>query len=193
MAASVIFFIMFLFLISVFGYLVIIYNSLIRLKNNVAKSWSNVDVLLKQRHDEIPKLVSTAKQYMSYEKSTLEKIVALRNSVNTARKAGDLDQLGKAEMALRRGMGSFFALAENYPDLKANNSFQQLQERISALETGISDRRELYNDTVALNNTRVEQFPHTIIANMFNFTKKQLLEFTEAEKQDVNVDQLFSN
>lgn len=192
MNVSIIFFVIFLFFLGFLGYLVIIYNSLIRLRNNVAKTWANIDILLKQRHDEIPKLVSTAKQYMSYEKGTLEGIVTLRNSVNEARAAGDMQQLGTAEQALRNGMGKFFALAEGYPDLKANDSFQQLHQRISALEDGISDRRELYNDTVTLNNTRVEQFPDVLIARMFNFDKKPLLEFSEEAKQDVNIDALFS-
>lgn len=99
--------------------------------------------------------------------------------------------LGQAETQLRLGLGNLFALAENYPDLKANNSFQQLESRISQLENGIADRREVYNEAVNLNNVRIEQFPDVIIARMFSFKDYALLEFSEEEKRDVNMKQLF--
>jgi LemA protein len=174
------------------GYLVMLYNNLVALKHRVVKAWANIDVLLKQRHDELPKLIETCKQYMSHEQETLEKVISARNSVASASENQDMATLGEAETQLRSGLGRLFALAENYPDLKANDSFQHLQSRISDLENTIADRRELYNDAANINNTRIEQFPDVIIATRFNFKAHDLLEFSEAEIGDVNVKALFS-
>lgn len=171
---------------------IFIYNNLVTLKHSVSKSWSNIDVLLKQRHDELPKLVEVCKQYMQYEQETLEKITQARSAVMDARSGGDIKQLGQAESRLRMGLGHLFALAENYPELKANNSFQQLQGRITQLENGIADRREVYNEAVNLNNVRIEQFPDVIVARILNFKDFSLLEFTEEEKTDVNMQSLFN-
>lgn len=171
---------------------IFIYNNLVTLKHSTSKSWSNIDVLLKQRHDELPKLVEVCKQYMQYEQETLEKIILARSAVMDARTDGDIKQLGRAESQLRMGLGQLFALAENYPELKANNSFQQLQGRITQLENGIADRREVYNEAVNLNNIRIEQFPDIIVARIFNFKALSLLEFTEEEKSDVNMQALFN-
>ena len=171
---------------------IFIYNNLVTLKHSVSKSWSNIDVLLKQRHDELPKLVEVCKQYMQYEQETLEKITQARSAVMEARSGGDIKQLGQAESQLRTGLGHLFALAENYPELKANNSFQQLQGRITQLENGIADRREVYNEAVNINNVRIEQFPDVIIARILNFKDFSLLEFTEEEKSDVNIQSLFN-
>jgi LemA protein len=178
-----------LMLLTVYG--VYIYNNLVALKHNVSKAWSNIDVLLKQRHDELPKLVEVCRQYMKYEQETLEKVIQARSSVMQARSAGDLAALGVAETQLRAGLGNLFALAENYPDLKADNSFQHLQSRISQLENSIADRREVYNESVNLNNVRIEQFPDVIVARMFNFGAAVLLQFTEQETTDVNIKDLF--
>lgn len=145
-----------LFLAAAFA--VVLYNGLVRLKHGVSKAWSNIDVLLRQRHEELPKLVETCKQYMQHERSTLEQVVMARNAVAAARDKGDVSALGKAETGLRAGLGQLFALAENYPELRANESFRHLQQRISGLESGIADRRELYNESVNLNNVRIEQF-----------------------------------
>ena len=174
-------------------YVIMIYNNLVSLKHAVSKSWSNIDVLLKQRHDELPKLVEVCKQYMGYEKETLEKIVKARSAVMDARGKSDIGALGQAETQLRMGLGNLFALAENYPDLKANSSFQQLSSRISQLENSIADRREVYNESVNNNNVRIEQFPDVIIARMFNFKDFELLEFSEEEKKDVNIGALFNS
>lgn len=169
-----------------------LYNRLVALKHRVATAWSNIDVLLKQRHDELPKLVDTCRQYMQYEQETLERVMQARNAVYAARESGDVAAVSTAEGGLRAQLGKLFAVAEAYPDLKANASFQQLQGRISELETGISDRRELYNESVNLNNATIEQFPASIIAGMFAFKAAKLLEFTDAEKADVNVKALFN-
>ncbi len=172
-------------------YAVSIYNNLVALKHRVSQAWANIDVLLKQRHDELPKLVETCKQYMSYEQETLEKVISARSNVASAAEQEDILALGEAETQLRSGLGRLFALAENYPELKANESFQHLQARISSLETGIADRRELYNDTVNQNNIRIEQFPDVLIANLFSFGPRQLLEFAEQETADVDIKTLF--
>ena len=173
-------------------YATMLYNNLVQLKHNVTKAWANIDVLLKQRHDELPKLVETCKQYMKFEQETLQKVMEARSKVFAAREAQNIPELGQAEGALRATLGHLFALAEAYPDLKTNQSFQQLQARISSLENAIADRREFYNESVNVNNVRIEQFPDTIIAGMFNFKQAQLLEFREAEKADVDMKQLFS-
>lgn len=178
--------------IGLFVYVAKIYNGLVALRNNVLKSWSNIDVLCKQRHDEIPKLVDTCKQYMGYEQQTLQDVMEARGSVLTALQEGKVDNLGKSEGQLRKGVGNLFALAENYPDLKATNSFQQLSSRISSLENAIADRRELYNEAANLNNTRIRQFPDMFMARVLQFEHQALLEFSAEETADVNINKLFN-
>lgn len=173
-------------------YFIMVYNNLVMIKHNVSKSWANIDVLLKQRHDELPKLVETCKQYMKYEQDTLEKVMQARTQVSQAREKHDIGALGTAENTLRMGLGNLFAVAEAYPELKTNESFQALQSRISGLENAIADRREFYNESVNVNNVRIEQFPDVMVARMFNFQPFDLLEFQSEELADVNVKQLFS-
>lgn len=180
-------------LVLIGGYGVTLYNNLVALKHRVAQAWANIDVLLKQRHDELPKLVETCKQYMGYEQETLEKVISARNNVSAAAQSQDIEGLGIAETVLRGTLGKLFALAEDYPDLKANESFQHLQARISELENGIADRRELYNDSVNQNNIRIEQFPDVLIANFFKFGAHDLLEFSQEEKADVDIKGLFNS
>jgi len=174
-------------------YAVMLYNNLVQVKHNVSKAWANIDVLLRQRHDELPKLVETCKQYMKFEQDTLTRVMEARARVFSAREAQNMPQLGQAEGALRATLGSLFALAEAYPDLKTNQTFQQLQTRISSLENAIADRREFYNESVNVNNVRIEQFPDSIIAGMFHFKPAQLLEFQAEEKADVDVKKLFGS
>ena len=173
-------------------YMATIYNNLVSLKHNVSKAWSNIDVLLKQRHDELPKLVETCKQYMGFEQETLEKVMQARSAVSAARERGDVSSLGPAESQLRMGLGNLFAVAEAYPELKANETFKHLQGRISGLEDAIADRREFYNESVNANNVRIEQFPDVIIARFLGFQARDLLEFTDEEKKDVDVKALFN-
>ncbi len=173
-------------------YAIMIYNNLVTLKHGVSKAWSNIDVLLRQRHDELPKLVETCKQYMGFEQETLQKVMEARAAANQARQAGDVKGVGRAETDMRFGLGKLFAVAEAYPELKANETFQHLQARISGLEDNIADRREFYNESVNLNNVRIEQFPDVIIARMFKFVAADLLEFSEEETRDVDVKALFS-
>jgi len=172
-------------------YIVLIYNNLVSLKHSVSKAWSNIDVLLKQRHDELPKLVETCRQYMKFEQETLEKVMQARTSVATAQQQGNIPALGQAEGALRLGLGSLFAVAEAYPELKADETFQHLQARITGLENAIADRREFYNESVNNNNVRIEQFPDVFVARTFNFKAHSLLEFSAEETADVNIRQLF--
>jgi LemA protein len=172
-------------------YFISLYNRLVQLKNAVAQAWANIDVLLKQRHDELPKLVEVCRQYKQFEQETLQRVIDARSRVHAAREEHDMETLGKAEGALRAGVGSIFAVAEAYPELKTNQQFMQLQTRISSLESSIADRRELYNDAVNINNVAVEQFPSAIVANMFSFAAHPLLEFSAAEKADVDMKALF--
>jgi len=174
-------------------YIVSIYNHLVRLKHNVSKAWSNIDVLLKQRHHEIPKLVDTCKQYMKFEQETLEKVMQARSQVSEARKNQDVPGLGLAEGALRMGLGQLFALAEDYPELRANENFQHLQGRISTLENTIADRREFYNEYVNINNIGIETFPDLIAARLFGFSPRDLLDFEAREIADVSVKELFES
>jgi LemA protein len=162
------------------AYIVSIYNGLVRVGNEVKLAWSNIDVLLVQRHDELPKLIEVCRQYMQFERDTLERVT------------GNINSVGAAEQELRAGLGGLYAVAERYPDLKANEAFRQLQARISALETAIADRREIYNDSVNANNVRLQTFPDTLIASFGNFHPAKLLEFLSDEKSDVDVKAQFA-
>ena len=174
-------------------FVIFLFNQLVTMKHNVGKAWSNIDVLLKQRHDELPKLVETCKQYMQFEQETLEKVMQARSQVASARASHDIPALGQAEGALRLGLGNLFAVAEAYPELKTNETFKHLQARITGLENAIADRREFYNDSVNVNNVRVEQFPDTVVARLFGFRQFPLLRFAAEEKKDVDLKQLFSS
>jgi LemA protein len=172
-------------------HLILTYNNLVMVKNNVALAWANIDVLLKQRHDEIPKLVEVCKQYMQFEQETLVRVAEARSRVASAREARNIDALGPAEVALRAGVAKVFALAEAYPALKANQNFLQLQSRIAGLENAIADRREFYNDSANVNNIRIQQFPDAIIARVFRFKEADMLDFEAQELVDVDVRSLF--
>lgn len=173
-------------------YLIVLYNGLVSLKHAVAKHLANIDVLLKQRHEELPKLVETCRQYMAYEKVTLERVIRARNRVAEAQNSRDLRALGKAESQLRQDLGQLFALAEGYPVLRASEGFQRLQTRITELENSIADRREVYNEAVNNNNVRIEQFPDVIVAYLFGFGSFEMLEFSAETLRDVDVRALFS-
>ena len=178
-------------LIVVLLYGVSVYNTLVQVKNAVSKAWANIDVLLKQRHDEIPKLVEVCRQYQKFEQSTLQSVIQARSAVQQAGASGNMVALGQAEGALRAGVGRLFAVAESYPELQANSNFMQLQGRISSLENAIADRREFYNESVNINNVQMESFPSNLIASRFGFKARELLNFDAAELADVNLRQLF--
>jgi LemA protein len=177
-------FVMILVLVGGVLYFVILYNSLVRLRNDVDKAWANVDVLLRQRHDELPKLIETCKAYMLYEQNTFQLItdarVAFMRANTTSEKARVADQISGA-------IKSLFAVAENYPDLKADNSFLQLQERITELEEKIADRREFFNDDVNTYNIRIQQIPDTFVAGMLKLRPRELFKATEEDRPDVEV------
>jgi LemA protein len=186
----VIFFV--LILVLVIGYTITIYNGLVRTRNEVKLAWSNIDVLLVQRHDELPKLIEVCKRYMQHEQQTLERVTQARSQVDAARHSGDVGSVSAAEGAMRGSLANLYAVAERYPDLKADTIFRNLAARISALETAISDRREIYNDAANAQNVRIETFPDTIVAGLFNFAPERLLKFDAAQKADVDVGLAFA-
>lgn len=175
-------------LVALIVYLVGIYNVLVRLANNIDKAWSNIDVILKQRHDELPKLVHVCNSYMTHERDTLEAItkarIAYRHGVN-------IDDKAQAENQLVGALGKLFAVAEQYPDLKANQEFLAIHQRISALESTIADRREFYNDSVNLYNIAIEQIPTLWVAQQVGYTARPLLEIAASDREDIHLK--FSN
>lgn len=166
------------------GYFVAIYNGLILVKNNIDKAWANIDVLLKQRHDELPKLIEVCKGYMDHEKGVLDKVMQARQGLMSAQGPA---QKGQAEGALQGALRQLFALAENYPNLKAQDSFQQLQNRVSALESQIADRREFYNDSVNTYNIRIQSLPDLFVARTLGMTPREMFKVAESDKEDVKI------
>jgi LemA protein len=173
-------------------YVINIFNRLQELKHQIKKAWSNIDVLLKQRNDELPKLIETCKQYQQFEAATLTRIIEARSQIGAARMTQNVPALGKAENQLRSGLGELFAVAEAYPELRANEQFKQLMDRIISLEEGIIDRREFYNEAVNLHNVRIEQFPDLLVASFMELRLQPLLEFSEEETKDVDVGHQFN-
>ena len=172
-------------LVATIGYAVSIYNGLIALRNNVGRAWANIDVLLKQRHDELPKLIKTCEGYMQHERAVFDKLSEARQALATARGVGERSE---AEGMLTRALGQFFAVAEAYPQLKADQSFLKLQSRISELENAIADRREFYNDSVTVYNVRIQQIPDVVVANWLNFTPSELFQVAPGDREDVKVE-----
>jgi LemA protein len=173
------------FLFAIFGlivYVVTIFNGLIALKNDIAKAWANIDILLKQRHDELPKLFDVCKGYMDFERDTLQKITQARSMYS---QAVSVDQKAQADQSMTSALRGFFAVAENYPQLKANDNFTHLQRRITELESQIADRREFYNDSVNTFNIRIQQMPDTFVASFMNLTPRPMFKVEEADKADV--------
>ncbi len=165
---------------SVFGVLVSAYNRLVMLKFNIEKSFANIDVLLKQRAEEIPNLIKTVKAYMSHEKEMLNDLTKLRTNYLKADK-----QIDKVEITnqLAKSLGKVMVVVENYPDLKSNASFIELQGRISELEDNIADRREFFNESVNMYNIGISEFPNFLLASFMGYKKESLLEITEQEKK----------
>ena len=164
--------------------LVGIYNSLVRLRNQVRNAWAQIDVQLKRRHDLIPNLVETAKGYIKHERETLEKVVQARNMAMNAQGVGDT---AKAENQLTQTLKSLFAVVENYPDLKANQNMLALQEELTTTENRIAFSRQHYNDSVMTYNNATQVFPRNIIAGMFNFKAAEFFEAPEEEREAVKV------
>ena len=173
-----------LVVVGVFAYFITIYNSLVRLRNDIDKAWANIDVLLKQRHDELPKLIETCKGYMQYEQKTFQLITEARTAFM---RANTMAEKAQADNLISGALKSLFAVAENYPELKANNNFMQLQNRISELEEKIADRREFFNDDVNTYNIRIQQLPDVFIAGMMGLQRKEMFKVTEEDRRDVEV------
>ena len=165
-------------------YAIIIYNELVRLRNDNDRAWANIDVLLKQRHDEIPNLVETVKGYMQHEQQTLLAVTQARAASMSAATVG---QKAQADLLVTGTLRGLFAVAENYPDLKANQNFLKLQNRISELEERIADRREFFNDDVNTYNTRIKQIPDMFLASMMNLKPRDMFKVTEEERQAIEV------
>ena len=166
------------------AYLVTLYNGLISVKNNVDKAWANIDVLLKQRHDELPGLLEVCKGYMKYEGDTLQRVTQARAAYSQATTP---DQKVEASANVTSALGRLIATAENYPDLKANADFMHLQGRITELESEIADRREFYNDSVNTFNTRIQEMPDALLAGPMNLHPHQMLQVAEADQTPVAI------
>ncbi|PID60787.1 MAG: hypothetical protein CR986_03460 [Ignavibacteriae bacterium] len=159
-----------------------IYNSLVRLRNQVKNAWSQIDVQLKRRHDLIPNLIETVKGYMTHERETLENITKARSAAVGASSVKDKSQ---AETELSSALGKFNLVVENYPELKANENFLTLQEELTATENKISFARQSYNDQVLQYNNKIEMFPSNILAGMFNFNKEEFFEIEVAAEREL--------
>lgn len=170
--------------IVVIGYFVGIYNNLVTLKNDIDRSFSNIDVLLKQRHDELPKLIDTCKGYMKYEQETLQKVVEARNAYGKATTPADKAQ---ADNMMTGALKTLFAVAEKYPDLKADANFMQLQGRITELETKIAGQRTAYNEDVNQYNIRIAQVPANFVAGFMGLQPHALFQVAETDREDVKV------
>ena len=166
-----------------------LYNGLIRLKNRVAEAWSDIDVQLKRRYDLIPNLVETVKAYAQHERETLENVIKARNEAMSMQNSSDIAGKLQAENNLSSTLKSIFALSENYPDLKANQNFLELQKELSDTENKIQAARLFYNGNVRDFNTKIQVFPSNIIAKMFGFTNRSFFEIEEAaQKENVKVE-----
>ncbi|KAA0228104.1 MAG: Protein LemA [Fimbriimonadales bacterium] len=161
------------------------YNGLVRARQEVNNAWSQIDVQLRRRYDLIPNLVETVKGYMKHEQETLEKVILARQH---AIDATGVRQQAEAENVLTRALSGLFAVAEAYPDLKANQNMLALQEELASTENKIAFARQFYNDSVLNLNTKIEQFPTNILASMFNFKKRDMFEIDEpAAREPVKV------
>ncbi len=165
-------------------YLISTYNSLVGLRNKVKDQWSQIDVVLKNRNDLIPNLVETVKGYAKHEKETLDAVI---NARSKAANATSVEEEMKAAGEVTQALGRLFAIAESYPDLKANTNFLDLQSKLNEVEEKIRFARQFYNDTVLNYKNKLEMFPSNIVANMFGFKPEAFFEATEEERKNVQV------
>jgi LemA protein len=173
-----------LFVVGVFVYGVILYNGLVRLRNDNDRAWANIDVLLKQRHDEIPNLVETVKGYMQHEQQTLTAVTQARAA---SMNAASITQKAQADLQMTGALRGLFAVAESYPQLKANDNFLKLQSRISELEDRIADRREFFNDDVNTYNTRIGQIPEVFLASYMSLKPRPMFKVSDEDREQVQV------
>jgi len=172
--------IIFFIVVGVISCIINIYNRLVMLKNNVVKSFANIDVLLKQRADEIPNLIAVVKESAKYESGLLEKLTDLRTRyLNTS----EMDKKVELSNEIGKALKSVIAVSENYPELKTNAAFLELQRRVSHLEDLIADRREFYNESTNMYNIGIAEFPNVILSKMLGYREKQMLYITEGEKK----------
>jgi LemA protein len=174
----------FLFVAGALIYIIILFNGLVRLRNENDRAWANIDVLLKQRHDEIPNLVETVKGYMQHEQQTL---LAVTQARAASVSAGSVGQKAVADLQMASALRGLFAVGENYPELKANDNFLKLQNRISELEERIADRREFFNDDVNTYNTRIGQIPDVFVASFMNLKPRPMFKVSDADRKLVEV------
>jgi LemA protein len=172
----------------VLGWIIAIYNGLIKLKNRTEEAWSDIDVQLKRRHDLIPNLVNTVKGYAKHEQETFDKVIKARSMAMSAQEKGDAKALGEAENVLSGALKTIFALAESYPDLKANENFLELQRELADTENKVQASRRFYNGNVRDLNTKIETFPSNLVANVFSFKKREFFQVeNEAERKTPEV------
>ncbi len=160
-----------------------LFNALVQLRNRVKNAWSQIDVQLKRRHDLIPNLIETCKGYMKHERETFEAITKARNLA--AQSSGGVADQANAENQLSQAISNFYVVVENYPDLKANTNFLQIQEELTSTENKIGFSRQFYNDETMKFNTKIEMFPSNIVAGMFNFKQSEFFEIEEAAERAV--------
>mgnify|MGYP005729761431 FL=1 len=181
----VVIFVLVLILFSLISWFLTVYNGLIQVKENIKKSWANIDVLLMQRSDEIPKLVKVLKSFVKHEKKMFDSIMEARSFYLGA---STVSEKADADNEMSSALKSIFAFSEAYPELKSNDNFLKLQERISGLENDIADRRELYNESVNNYNIRIQSLPDAFIPNSMNLAAEEMFKVVEKKKKDVDID-----
>ena len=181
----VIIFVLILVLFSLISWFLTVYNGLIQVKENIKKSWANIDVLLMQRSDEIPKLVKVLKSFVKHEKKIFDSIMEARSFYLGA---SSVPEKADADSEMSGALKSIFALSEAYPELRSNDNFLKLQDRISGLDNDIADRRELYNESVNNYNIRIQSLPDAFIANSMNLAAEEMFKVVEKKKKDVDID-----
>lgn len=163
---------------------VVMYNSLVRLRNRIDNAWSQIDVQLKRRYELIPNLIATVKGYMKHEKGVLTEVTKMRANLVS----GSMSEKSKASDAISNALKTIFAVAEDYPKLKASENFKMLQEELSGTESKIAYARQFYNDNVMALNNGIQQFPSRVIAGMLNFKEREFFKTEESEKKSVKVE-----
>ncbi len=181
----VVIFVIVLIMIGLISWFFTVYNGLIQVKENIKKSWANIDVLLMQRSDEIPKLIKVLKSFVKHEKKMFDNILDARTSYLGA---NSVSEKADADNQMSEALKSVFALSEAYPELVSNDNFLKLQERISGLENEIADRRELYNESVNNYNIRIQSLPDMFIANTLGLPQEEMFKVDENKKKDIDID-----
>ena len=181
----VVIFVIVLIIIGIISWFFTVYNGLIHVKENIKKSWANIDVLLMQRSDEIPKLIKVLKSFVKHEKKMFDNIIDARTSYLGA---NSVSEKADADNQMSEALKSVFALSEAYPELGSNDNFLKLQERISGLENEIADRRELYNESVNNYNIRIQSLPDMFIANTLGLLQEVMFKVDENKKKDIDID-----